>query len=97
MSSFLVVSDPAAAKHVLRATDNPKQPIYGKGLVAEARARVRVCAFACVFFRAEWLRMHGHAARSNNQTGNAGSNDTCLIKQISFSIKRINRMPPPGL
>ena len=34
-SSFLVVSDPAAAKHVLRATDNPKNPIYDKGLVAE--------------------------------------------------------------
>ena len=35
MSSFLVISDPAAAKHVLRATDNPKRPIYVKGLVAE--------------------------------------------------------------
>ena len=31
----MVISDPAAAKHVLRATDNPKNPIYGKGLVAE--------------------------------------------------------------
>lgn len=35
ISSFLVVSDPEAAKHVLRATDNPKNPIYDKGLVAE--------------------------------------------------------------
>ena len=35
ISSFLVISDPAAAKHVLRATDNPKRPIYVKGLVAE--------------------------------------------------------------
>lgn len=34
-SSFLVISDPAAAKHVLRASDNPKNPIYDKGLVAE--------------------------------------------------------------
>ena len=30
-----MVSDPAAAKHVLRSTDNPKRPIYVKGLVAE--------------------------------------------------------------
>lgn len=37
ISSFLVVSDPAAAKHVLRATDNPKRPLYDKGLVAEVR------------------------------------------------------------
>ena len=35
ISSFLVISDPAAAKHVLQSTDNPKRPIYGKGLVAE--------------------------------------------------------------
>ena len=34
-SSFLVVSDPAAARHVLRATDNPANPVYEKGLVAE--------------------------------------------------------------
>ncbi len=34
-SSFLVISDPAAAKHVLRSTDNPNRPIYEKGLVAE--------------------------------------------------------------
>jgi carotene epsilon-monooxygenase len=34
-SSFLVISDPAAAKHVLRASDNPQRPIYLKGLVAE--------------------------------------------------------------
>jgi hypothetical protein len=39
VSSFLVISDPAAAKHVLRATDNPNLPLYVKGLVAEARAR----------------------------------------------------------
>jgi carotene epsilon-monooxygenase len=35
VSSFLVISDPAAAKHVLRATDNPQRNIYDKGLVAE--------------------------------------------------------------
>eukprot|EP00879_Flechtneria_rotunda_P011656 GHRR01012176.1.p1 GENE.GHRR01012176.1~~GHRR01012176.1.p1 ORF type:complete len:495 (+),score=137.58 GHRR01012176.1:121-1605(+) len=35
ISSFLVISDPAAAKHVLRATDNANRNIYGKGLVAE--------------------------------------------------------------
>lgn len=35
ISSFLVVSDPQAAKHVLRSSDNPKNPIYNKGLVAE--------------------------------------------------------------
>ncbi|KAL6767264.1 CYP97C3 [Auxenochlorella protothecoides x Auxenochlorella symbiontica] len=34
-SSFLVISDPQAAKHVLRATDNPARPLYEKGLVAE--------------------------------------------------------------
>lgn len=34
-SSFLVVSDPQAAKHVLRSTDNPQRNIYGKGLVTE--------------------------------------------------------------
>ena len=36
-SSFLVVSDPEAAKHVLRASDNPARPVYDKGLVAEVR------------------------------------------------------------
>lgn len=35
ISSFLVVSDPEAAKHVLRSSDNPQRPIYNKGLVAE--------------------------------------------------------------
>lgn len=35
ISSFLVISDPAAAKHVLRGSDNPQRPIYIKGLVAE--------------------------------------------------------------
>lgn len=35
VSSFLVISDPAAAKHVLRATDNSQRNIYDKGLVAE--------------------------------------------------------------
>ncbi|PRW34039.1 carotene epsilon- chloroplastic isoform A [Chlorella sorokiniana] len=35
VSSFLVISDPEAAKHVLRASDNPNRPIYEKGLVAE--------------------------------------------------------------
>jgi len=34
-SSFLVISDPACARHVLRATDNPRRDVYGKGLVAE--------------------------------------------------------------
>jgi carotene epsilon-monooxygenase len=34
-SSFLVVSDPAAAKHVLNRSDNPKDNRYNKGLVAE--------------------------------------------------------------
>lgn len=35
VSSFLVISDPEAAKHVLRGSDNPQRPIYVKGLVAE--------------------------------------------------------------
>nr|APW83735.1 cytochrome P450 carotenoid hydroxylase 97C [Dunaliella salina]APW83739.1 cytochrome P450 carotenoid hydroxylase 97C [Dunaliella salina] len=35
VSSFLVISDPAAAKHVLRASDNPQRNVYVKGLVAE--------------------------------------------------------------
>ena len=35
ISSFLVISDPQAAKHVLRSSDNPQRPIYEKGLVAE--------------------------------------------------------------
>lgn len=35
VSSFLVVSDPAAAKHVLRGTDNNSNNLYNKGLVAE--------------------------------------------------------------
>lgn len=35
VSSFLVVSDPAAAQHVLDRTDNPKNNVYNKGLVAE--------------------------------------------------------------
>ena len=35
VSSFLVVSDPAAARHVLQRSDNPKNNVYGKGLVAE--------------------------------------------------------------
>jgi carotene epsilon-monooxygenase len=35
ISSFLVISDPAAAKHVLRGTDNPQRNLYVKGLVAE--------------------------------------------------------------
>ena len=37
VSSFLVISEPEAARHVLRATDNPKRPIYDKGLVREVR------------------------------------------------------------
>jgi carotene epsilon-monooxygenase len=37
VSSFLVISDPAAAKHVLRATDNSNRNTYDKGLVAEVR------------------------------------------------------------
>ena len=35
ISSFLVISDPEAAKHVLRSSDNPNRPVYEKGLVAE--------------------------------------------------------------
>ncbi|KIZ06747.1 hypothetical protein MNEG_1212 [Monoraphidium neglectum] len=35
VSSFLVISDPECAKHVLRATDNSTRNIYDKGLVAE--------------------------------------------------------------
>jgi carotene epsilon-monooxygenase len=35
ISSFLVISDPSCAKHVLRATDNAQRDVYGKGLVAE--------------------------------------------------------------
>lgn len=35
VSSFLVISDPEAAKHVLRSSDNPQRNIYGKGLVTE--------------------------------------------------------------
>lgn len=35
VSSFLVISDPECAKHILRGTDNPTKNIYGKGLVAE--------------------------------------------------------------
>ncbi|KAF5829446.1 CYP97C3 [Dunaliella salina] len=35
VSSFLVISDPAAAKQVLRASDNPQRNVYVKGLVAE--------------------------------------------------------------
>lgn len=35
VSSFMVISDPEAAKHVLRSTDNPQRNIYEKGLVAE--------------------------------------------------------------
>lgn len=35
VSSFLVVCDPAAAKHVLQLSDNPKNNVYSKGLVAE--------------------------------------------------------------
>ncbi|MEW5312950.1 MAG: hypothetical protein WDW38_004547 [Sanguina aurantia] len=34
-SSFLVISDPAAAKHVLRSSDNTQRNIYEKGLVRE--------------------------------------------------------------
>ena len=30
ISSFLVVSDPEAAKHVLRSSDNPQRAIYNK-------------------------------------------------------------------
>ena len=46
-SSFLVISDPAAAKHVLRASDNPKTPIYDKGLVAEVSSTGFWTAFCC--------------------------------------------------
>ena len=51
-SSFLVVSDPEAAKHVLRASDNPARPVYDKGLVAEVRGVL------VVFFIALLLVLH---------------------------------------
>lgn len=35
VSSFMVVSTPEAAKHVLQTSDNPRQYNYNKGLVAE--------------------------------------------------------------
>ena len=35
ISSFLVVSEPEATKHILRGSDHVSRPIYGKGLVAE--------------------------------------------------------------
>jgi carotene epsilon-monooxygenase len=35
VSSFLVISDPAVAKHVLRSSDNTQRNLYEKGLVAE--------------------------------------------------------------
>jgi carotene epsilon-monooxygenase len=35
ISSFLIVSEPAAAKHILRSSDNARRNVYGKGLVAE--------------------------------------------------------------
>lgn len=35
VSSFLVLSDPEAIKHVLQLSDNPRKPVYGKGLVAD--------------------------------------------------------------
>eukprot|EP00884_Botryococcus_braunii_P009203 jgi/Botrbrau1/18284/Bobra.0179s0015.2 len=35
ISSFLVISDPKAAKHVLQRTDNPSNNVYEKGLVRE--------------------------------------------------------------
>lgn len=35
ISSFLVISSPEAAKHVLKASDNARNNVYNKGLVAE--------------------------------------------------------------
>eukprot|EP00803_Ostreobium_quekettii_P005980 evm.model.scf_345.2 EVM.evm.TU.scf_345.2 scf_345:33857-40216(+) len=35
VSSFLVISNPECAKHVLKLSDNPKRGVYNKGLVAE--------------------------------------------------------------
>ncbi|KAF8061059.1 CYP97C1 [Scenedesmus sp. PABB004] len=46
VSSFLVISDPAAAKHVLRGTDNPQSNAYDKGLVAEVSAFLFGTGFA---------------------------------------------------
>jgi hypothetical protein len=46
VSSFLVISDPAAAKHVLRSTDNSNRNIYDKGLVAEVRKTAAAAAAA---------------------------------------------------
>lgn len=35
VSSFLIVSDPLMAKHILKYSDNKNISIFGKGLVAE--------------------------------------------------------------
>lgn len=48
-SSFLVISEPQAAKHVLRATDNPKNPLYDKGLVREVMPSVNQPGFQLTF------------------------------------------------
>lgn len=62
ISSFLVVSDPEAAKHVLRSSDNPSRPIYEKGLVAEVAQFLFGEGFAIAGAvtagggRGEWLR-----------------------------------------
>lgn len=51
VSSFLVICDPAAAKHVLQLSDNPKNNVYSKGLVAEVSEFLFGLGFAtaCVF------------------------------------------------
>jgi len=75
-SSFLVISDPAAAKHVLRASDNPKNPIYDKGLVAEvggtaavtdmlARVVSRVLQLHCIVCHLMLISNQQHATPQN--------------------------------
>ena len=56
VSSFLVVSDPAAAKHVLRSTDNPNRPIYVKGLVQEVICHlITICLGSKIFISGETI------------------------------------------
>jgi cytochrome P450 len=58
ISSFLVISDPAAAKHVLRGTDNPQGNKYDKGLVAEVRHSSVIFNSIQTFFTTALLFFH---------------------------------------
>jgi hypothetical protein len=58
VSSFLVISDPAAAKHVLRSTDNSNRNIYGKGLVAEVQSMSGVFESTLTCIRLESAGSH---------------------------------------